>query len=156
MITKNNLTENLDWIKKELDIVDMDGYNHQLYAQTHKIYYSNDDGTDKIIDVSIFKKDLSDYSVNSISLALIDAIYKDKINDRSAIIKGSKGYYERKIKSLELWQERGHEDKCKKIVNELIAKRILCNTIKTDVQYYKQFVSNLYKVKQNAEMLEDE
>lgn len=75
----------------------------------------------------------------------ISYLYDNEINFRNTFVRGSKGYNNRKIKSLCTWTEREKQEKVDTIVEELTTRYKITKRLENEVKYYKTFVSDLYK-----------
>lgn len=90
-----------------------------------------------------FAVDIEEDAVSLIK-SMITYLYSNEVNYRQSYLKGDKGYYNRKHRSLALWLKRGRLDKVQAIGVD-IAKRYKeseCNDSK--VKTYKEFISDFY------------
>lgn len=115
---------------------------------TYKLELKDNDIICKIYDDEnieyIMKIEKIDGAENILK-GFISYLYENEINPRNIFVRGSKGYNNRKIKSLCTWTERGKQEKVDAIVEELTSRYKITKKLENEVRYYKTFVSDLYK-----------
>ncbi|MFR1707631.1 MAG: hypothetical protein ACLSV2_01920 [Clostridium sp.] len=115
---------------------------------TYKLELKDNDIICKIYDdenIEYIMKIEKVEGIENILKEFIGHLYEEEINYRTKFIRGSKGYNNRKIKSLCTWTERGKQEKVDDIVKELTSRYKITKRLESDVRYYKTFISDLYK-----------
>lgn len=115
---------------------------------TYKLELKDDDIICKIYDgenIEYIMQIEAVEDVENILKGFISYLYENEINPRNTFVRGSKGYNNRKIKSLCTWTERGKQEKVDKLVEELTERYEITKRLESDVRHYKTFVSDLYK-----------
>lgn len=115
---------------------------------TYKLELKDDDIICKIYDdenIEYIMKIEKIEGTENILKGFISYLYENEINTRNTFVRGSKGYNNRKIKSLCTWRERGKQEKVDAIVEELTERYRITKRLENEVRYYKNFVSDLYK-----------
>lgn len=86
----------------------------------------------------------------------IKTIYDIWINPLNRIVKGWKGYINRKVKSLNLAMQKNNIEKVAKINQDMVEQYKNMNDAKFMVSEYKVFISMFYNIKSEYELkLED-
>ena len=149
------ITQNCKWVQEKINEYDEKWnmsrtYDHEVFFcyESNIIQYAAHDikTKDCVLHTNTIEL-LTEGTKEEILTLLIDSIYKQEINARNRIVKDAKNYYTRKIKSLCLHTERGNTKKIQQINEDLIAKYKIVNNLKEDLEFYKGFVRNLYRVK---------
>jgi len=115
---------------------------------TYKLELKDNDIICKIFDdenIEYIMKIEKLEGIEEILKGFISYLYENEINTRNTFVRGSKGYNNRKIKSLCTWTERGKQEKVDAIVEELTSRYKITKRSESDVRHYKTFVSDLYK-----------
>lgn len=96
--------------------------------------------------VSILKGNLSN-NIDTILYELIKNCYKNYINDNSRYVKNTDIFNRYKIKTLEIALNSNNQDKVNNIVQELVDRHSYVESLKHDIDTYKQLIKHLYNCK---------
>jgi len=83
-------------------------------------------------------------NITDILKGLINYLYENEINNRQAYLKGDKGYFNRKHKSLALWLDRDKQDKVNTIVEDIAKRYKESKSTENEVRHYRGFASGFY------------
>lgn len=83
-------------------------------------------------------------NITDILKGFINYLYENEINNRQAYLRGSKGYFNRKHKSLALWLGRDKRDKVFTIAEEIAKRYKESESNVFEIKHYKGFISQFY------------
>lgn len=83
-------------------------------------------------------------NVTDILKGFISYFYEEEINHRQVHLKGDKGYFNRKHKSLALWLGKGKQDKVNAIVEDMAKRYKESSRTELEIKHYKGFASRFY------------
>lgn len=145
-LTKKALKELLEKIEGQLNKIEEweleNGYYIYKFELTKDNIVCNIMDDDDFIEytMEIEKAD----SIIEILKGLINYLYANEINNRQAYLRGSKGYFNRKHKSLALWLDKDKQDKVNTIVEDIAKRYKESKSTEIEINHYKAFVSQFY------------
>ncbi|WP_053957148.1 hypothetical protein [Inediibacterium massiliense] len=138
--------QKIEIIKNELS-----EYFRQFEDLDLKFYIDEGDEVKEILEFCTENK--AD-DVEELCKQLISFIYDEEINWRNKIVRGFKTFCNRKIVQLDKYMRTENTEKVEEINRDMIKQYKIVQEQKSEVQFYKMFVSALYYVRNNAEYLE--
>lgn len=90
-----------------------------------------------------FSVDMAE-DIVSIIKSMINYLYENELNDLNSYVKSTTGYNKRHIRSINLWLERGKQEKVDKLVMELSNRYKVSKNKEFEISKFKDIIKDFY------------
>ncbi|MBU3153484.1 hypothetical protein [Clostridium estertheticum] len=140
-------------ITKQLQEIEDILNTNEEYVEEFWIYKLELNGnkiTVNIFDGEIFQESIVVEIIEIGKIAICNTIknyiYQDKINPRQKFVNETRNFNTRKIESMANWSKKDNCERVNRINTELIERSKKTKEIKSQLSFYRSYVSDFYKI----------